>query len=169
MQVTPNMKNTSDPVLFFQRWIGIKYVQYTQLLKIILRLEAGRFHVTSSDPDAEESLPACQKKVCFRSETLAKKMDPEFQKRSSSGFPHGHYGHNYRNETTSDSGAPCLLGWWFCFQLNKSAILRKAIDFIHYLQNSNNRLKQENMALKLALKKQSECAFFIIMFSKCVV
>ncbi|XP_076446887.1 sterol regulatory element-binding protein 1-like [Babylonia areolata] len=40
-------------------------------------------------------------------------------------------------------------------KLNKSAILRKAIDMIHYLQNSNNRLKQENMALKIAIKKQN--------------
>ncbi|KAL8615034.1 hypothetical protein ACOMHN_057938 [Nucella lapillus] len=40
-------------------------------------------------------------------------------------------------------------------KLNKSAILKKAIDMIYYLQNSNNRLKQENMALKLALKKQN--------------
>jgi len=36
------------------------------------------------------------------------------------------------------------------FQLNKSAILRKAIDYIRYLQNSNTRLKQENAALRLA-------------------
>ncbi|XP_061706431.1 LOW QUALITY PROTEIN: sterol regulatory element-binding protein 1 [Cydia pomonella] len=35
-------------------------------------------------------------------------------------------------------------------KLNKSAILRKTIDYIKYLQNQNNRLKQENMALKLA-------------------
>ena len=30
MQMTPNMKNTSDPDLFFKSWIGIEYVQYTQ-------------------------------------------------------------------------------------------------------------------------------------------
>ncbi|KAF4529717.1 hypothetical protein B566_EDAN015346, partial [Ephemera danica] len=35
-------------------------------------------------------------------------------------------------------------------KLNKSAILRKAIDYIRFLQNSNTRLKQENMALRLA-------------------
>nr|UVI59225.1 SREBP-1 [Haliotis discus hannai] len=40
-------------------------------------------------------------------------------------------------------------------KLNKSAILRKAIDFIRYLQNSNNRLKQENMALRMATSKQN--------------
>lgn len=33
-------------------------------------------------------------------------------------------------------------------KLHKSAILRKAIDHIRYLQNSNNKLKQENMYLK---------------------
>ncbi|XP_039745812.1 sterol regulatory element-binding protein 1 isoform X1 [Pararge aegeria] len=38
-------------------------------------------------------------------------------------------------------------------KLNKSAILRKTIDYIKYLQNQNTRLKQENMALKLACQK----------------
>lgn len=33
-------------------------------------------------------------------------------------------------------------------KLHKSAILRKAIDHIRHLQNSNNKLKQENMYLK---------------------
>ncbi|KAJ8297991.1 hypothetical protein KUTeg_024522 [Tegillarca granosa] len=40
-------------------------------------------------------------------------------------------------------------------RLNKSAILKKAIDYIHYLQNANQRLKQENMMLKLAAPKQA--------------
>ncbi|RWS24893.1 sterol regulatory element-binding protein 1-like protein, partial [Leptotrombidium deliense] len=35
-------------------------------------------------------------------------------------------------------------------KLNKSAVLRKAIEYIHYLQSTNAKLKQENMALKLA-------------------
>ncbi|XP_060530228.1 sterol regulatory element-binding protein 1 [Cylas formicarius] len=35
-------------------------------------------------------------------------------------------------------------------KLNKSAILRKTIEYIRFLQNSNSRLKQENMALKMA-------------------
>ncbi|KAJ8345007.1 hypothetical protein SKAU_G00292000 [Synaphobranchus kaupii] len=35
-------------------------------------------------------------------------------------------------------------------KLNKSAILRKAIDYIRFLQQSNQKLKQENMALKMA-------------------
>ncbi|XP_047545571.1 sterol regulatory element-binding protein 1 isoform X1 [Vanessa atalanta] len=38
-------------------------------------------------------------------------------------------------------------------KLNKSAILRKTIDYIKYLQNQNTRLKQENVALKLACQK----------------
>ncbi|XP_026765140.2 sterol regulatory element-binding protein 1 isoform X2 [Galleria mellonella] len=38
-------------------------------------------------------------------------------------------------------------------KLNKSAILRKTIDYIKYLQNQNTRLKQENMALKLTCQK----------------
>lgn len=33
-------------------------------------------------------------------------------------------------------------------KLHKSAILRKAIDYIRHLQNQNNKLKQENMYLK---------------------
>ena len=35
------------------------------------------------------------------------------------------------------------------FQLNKSAVLRKAIEYIKHLQNVNNRLKQENLALRV--------------------
>ncbi|XP_064172533.1 sterol regulatory element-binding protein 1 [Anguilla rostrata] len=35
-------------------------------------------------------------------------------------------------------------------KLNKSAVLRKAIDYIRFLQQSNQKLKQENMALKMA-------------------
>ncbi|XP_066497820.1 sterol regulatory element-binding protein 1 isoform X2 [Hoplias malabaricus] len=38
-------------------------------------------------------------------------------------------------------------------KLNKSAVLRKAIDYIRYLQQSNQKLKQENMALKMANQK----------------
>ncbi|XP_046393991.1 sterol regulatory element-binding protein 1 [Ischnura elegans] len=40
-------------------------------------------------------------------------------------------------------------------KLNKSAILRKAIDYIRFLQNSNNKLKQENMALKMASQRHT--------------
>ncbi|XP_049791381.1 sterol regulatory element-binding protein 1 isoform X1 [Schistocerca nitens] len=40
-------------------------------------------------------------------------------------------------------------------KLNKSAILRKAIDYIRYLQNANAKLKQENMSLKMSAQKQS--------------
>lgn len=43
----------------------------------------------------------------------------------------------------------------FYAQLNKSAILRKAIEYIRFLQNSNTKLKQENMALKMAARKQT--------------
>jgi len=34
--------------------------------------------------------------------------------------------------------------------LNKSGVLRKAIDYIKYLRNSNKRLKHENVMLKFA-------------------
>lgn len=37
-------------------------------------------------------------------------------------------------------------------QLNKSAVLRKAIDYIRFLQNSNQKLKQENLTLRSAHK-----------------
>lgn len=47
-------------------------------------------------------------------------------------------------------------------QLNKSAILKKAIDYIRFLINTNNRLKQENMALKLAASKH--CSKYIKLF-----
>jgi len=35
-------------------------------------------------------------------------------------------------------------------QLNKSGVLRKAIEYIKYLQSQNARLKRENLALKAA-------------------
>ncbi|NXY18870.1 SRBP1 protein, partial [Atrichornis clamosus] len=38
-------------------------------------------------------------------------------------------------------------------KLNKSAILRKAIEYIRFLQQSNQKLKQENLALKMAVQK----------------
>ena len=41
-------------------------------------------------------------------------------------------------------------------KLNKSAILKKAIDYIRFLLNSNARLKQENMALKMGQKNNVE-------------
>ncbi|NXC83481.1 SRBP1 protein, partial [Cercotrichas coryphoeus] len=41
-------------------------------------------------------------------------------------------------------------------KLNKSAILRKAIEYIRFLQQSNQKLKQENLALKMAMQKSRE-------------
>ncbi|CAG9861636.1 unnamed protein product [Phyllotreta striolata] len=40
-------------------------------------------------------------------------------------------------------------------KLNKSAILRRAIEYIRFLQNSNARLKQENMTLKMSAQRSS--------------
>ncbi|XP_075234704.1 sterol regulatory element binding protein isoform X2 [Lycorma delicatula] len=40
-------------------------------------------------------------------------------------------------------------------KLNKSAVLRKAIDYIRFLQASNAKLKQENMALKMNAQSQT--------------
>lgn len=41
--------------------------------------------------------------------------------------------------------------------MHKSGVLRKAIDYIKYLQQVNHKLRQENMVLKLANQKNSEC------------
>ncbi|XP_064419405.1 sterol regulatory element-binding protein 2 isoform X2 [Latimeria chalumnae] len=38
-------------------------------------------------------------------------------------------------------------------KMHKSGVLKKAIDYIKYLQQTNHRLRQENMALKLANQK----------------
>ncbi|XP_003791080.1 sterol regulatory element-binding protein 1 isoform X1 [Otolemur garnettii] len=38
-------------------------------------------------------------------------------------------------------------------KLNKSAVLRKAIDYIRFLQHSNQKLKQENLSLRAAAQK----------------
>ncbi|XP_018414099.1 PREDICTED: sterol regulatory element-binding protein 1-like isoform X3 [Nanorana parkeri] len=40
-------------------------------------------------------------------------------------------------------------------KLNKSGILKKAIDYIRYLQQNNIKLKQENILLKMAAQKNS--------------
>ncbi|XP_056390075.1 sterol regulatory element-binding protein 1 isoform X2 [Hyla sarda] len=40
-------------------------------------------------------------------------------------------------------------------KLNKSAILKKTIDYIRYLQQSNVKLKQENIMLKMAAQKNN--------------
>ena len=39
--------------------------------------------------------------------------------------------------------------------MNKSAILRKAIEYIKFLQATNARLKQENMQLKMNAENKS--------------
>lgn len=41
-------------------------------------------------------------------------------------------------------------------QMHKSGVLRKAIDYIKYLQQVNQKLRQENLALKMASQKHSE-------------
>ena len=42
--------------------------------------------------------------------------------------------------------------------MHKSGVLRKAIDYIKYLQQVNHKLRQENMVLKLANQKNSKSA-----------
>lgn len=41
--------------------------------------------------------------------------------------------------------------------MHKSGVLRKAIDYIKYLQQVNHKLRQENLALKMANQKNSKC------------
>lgn len=48
-------------------------------------------------------------------------------------------------------------------KLNKSAVLKKAIDYIRYLQQSNQKLKQENMALKMANQKNKSLKDLVAM------
>ncbi|KAG7334955.1 hypothetical protein KOW79_001551 [Hemibagrus wyckioides] len=48
-------------------------------------------------------------------------------------------------------------------KLNKSAVLRKAIDYIRYLQQSNQKLKQENLALKMANQKNKSLKDLVAM------
>uniref|UniRef100_A0A8D0CHF6 Sterol regulatory element-binding protein 1 n=1 Tax=Scleropages formosus TaxID=113540 RepID=A0A8D0CHF6_SCLFO len=48
-------------------------------------------------------------------------------------------------------------------KLNKSAVLRKAIDYIRFLQQSNQKLKQENMALKMASQKNKSLKDLVAM------
>lgn len=40
--------------------------------------------------------------------------------------------------------------------MHKSGVLRKAIDYIKYLQQVNHKLRQENLTLKMANQKNSE-------------
>ncbi|KAJ0001441.1 hypothetical protein NQD34_006461 [Periophthalmus magnuspinnatus] len=48
-------------------------------------------------------------------------------------------------------------------KLNKSAVLRKAIDYIRYLQQANQKLKQENMALKMSVQKNKSLKDIVAM------
>lgn len=45
----------------------------------------------------------------------------------------------------------------FSSQMHKSGVLRKAIDYIKYLQQVNHKLRQENLTLKMANQKNSKC------------
>lgn len=42
-------------------------------------------------------------------------------------------------------------------QIHKSGVLKKAIDYIKYLQQVNHKLRQENLALKMGNQKNSKC------------
>ncbi|XP_010001893.1 PREDICTED: sterol regulatory element-binding protein 1, partial [Chaetura pelagica] len=51
-------------------------------------------------------------------------------------------------------------------KLNKSAILRKAIEYIRFLQQSNQKLKQENLTLKMAMQKNQSLKDLVSSCSK---
>ncbi|KAJ3600956.1 hypothetical protein NHX12_031929 [Muraenolepis orangiensis] len=48
-------------------------------------------------------------------------------------------------------------------KLNKSAVLKKAIDYIRYIQQTNQKLKQENIALKMASQKNKSLKDIVAM------
>ncbi|CAL8272364.1 unnamed protein product [Lota lota] len=48
-------------------------------------------------------------------------------------------------------------------KLNKSAVLKKAIDYIRYIQQTNQKLKQENIALKMAAQKNKSLKDIVAM------
>ncbi|KAJ4931961.1 hypothetical protein JOQ06_010397 [Pogonophryne albipinna] len=48
-------------------------------------------------------------------------------------------------------------------KLNKSAVLRKTLDYIRFLQSTNQKLKQENMAFKMAAQKNKSLKDLVAM------
>ncbi|XP_077590015.1 sterol regulatory element-binding protein 2 isoform X1 [Stigmatopora nigra] len=54
-------------------------------------------------------------------------------------------------------------------KMHKSGVLSKAIDYIKYLKQSNHKLRQENLALKMANQKNSKCNILINTCSKCLI
>lgn len=54
-------------------------------------------------------------------------------------------------------------------KLNKSAVLRKAIDYLRYLQNVNNKLKQENLVLKMAVQQTGATVADVLLDHKSLV
>ncbi|CAL8264993.1 unnamed protein product [Gadus morhua 'NCC'] len=48
-------------------------------------------------------------------------------------------------------------------KLNKSAVLKKAIEYIRYIQQTNQKLKQENISLKMAAQKNKSLKDIVAM------
>ena len=48
--------------------------------------------------------------------------------------------------------------------MQKSAILRKAVDYIRYLQHSNEALRSENTALRIAFQQTAKTQPSILLF-----
>lgn len=46
--------------------------------------------------------------------------------------------------------------------MHKSGVLRKAIDYIKYLQQVNHKLRQENLSLKMGNQKSSKACFMVL-------
>ena len=47
-------------------------------------------------------------------------------------------------------------------QMNKSAVLRKAIEYIRHLKSQNEKLKKENLILKLAAAKNEPSTYHVV-------
>ena len=50
--------------------------------------------------------------------------------------------------------------------MNKSAVLKKAIDYIRHLKRENEKLKKENLIYKLAAAKGESGIFTLIAISQ---
>ena len=59
----------------------------------------------------------------------------------------------------------------FCFiKIQKSGVLKKAIDHIKHLRNTNTRLRRENMSFKMKLQqlgKKNTVQYYINYYNLC--
>lgn len=79
-----------------------------------------------------------------------------------------HAGNLGRDDVPTKVLTSCALSRRFPSQMHKSGVLRKAIDYIKYLQQVNHKLRQENLALKMANQKNSQCFCFLFFSLPCL-